>query len=220
LYDLLISVKTTLQFFLKSHATILHEASSTYQMMFLKHRYSTEELITKCRTGHSKAQELLYKQFACKMLAVCMRYATDKMEAEDMLQNGFVRVFNKINDYRGEGSFEGWMRRIIVHSSIEYYRKHHKMVQVDIEESGYEQPVNAAAASSLETKHLLKLIQELPTGYRMVFNLYAIEGYSHKEIADMAGITEGASKSQLSRARAILKQRIEQLEGKHYEYAG
>jgi RNA polymerase sigma factor (sigma-70 family) len=190
-------------------------------MMFLKHKYSTEDLIEKCKAADRKACELLYKQFASKMLAVCLRYATDKMEAEDMLQNGFIRVFNKINDYRGDGSFEGWMRRIMVHSSIEYYRKHHKMVKVDIEESGYEQSVNAAAASSLEAKDLLKMIQELPAGYRMVFNLYAVEGYSHREIAEIVGITEGASKSQLSRARGLLKQRIETLEGKkNYEYAG
>ncbi|MVN90162.1 sigma-70 family RNA polymerase sigma factor [Mucilaginibacter sp. HME9299] len=189
-------------------------------MLFLKHKYSTEDLIAKCKTADRKCQELLYKQFASKMLAVCMRYAVDKMEAEDMLQNGFVRVFQKINDYRGDGSFEGWMRRIMVHSSIEYYRKHHKMTLVDIDESGYEQPVNAAAASSLETKDLMALIQQLPAGYRMVFNLYAIEGYSHREIADIADITEGASKSQLSRARTLLKQKIEQLEGKLYEYAG
>jgi len=189
-------------------------------MMFLKHKLSTEDLVLKCKAADRKAQELLYKQFASKMLAVCLRYATDKMEAEDMLQNGFVRVFGKINDYRGDGSFEGWMRRIMVHSSIEYYRKHHKMIHVDIEESGYEQSVNAAAASSLEAKDLLAIIQQLPAGYRMVFNLYAVEGYSHREIAEIAGITEGASKSQLSRARNLLKQKIEQLEGKSYEYAG
>jgi RNA polymerase sigma factor (sigma-70 family) len=190
-------------------------------MMFLKHKYSTEDLIEKCKATDRKSQELLYKQFASKMLAVCLRYATDKMEAEDMLQNGFIKVFQKINDYRGDGSFEGWMRRIMVHSSIEYYRKHHKMMHmVDIEESGYEQTVNAAAASSLEAKDLLNLIQQLPAGYRMVFNLYAVEGYSHHEIAEIAGITEGASKSQLSRARNLLKQKIVQLEGKQYEYAG
>ncbi|WP_345948466.1 sigma-70 family RNA polymerase sigma factor [Mucilaginibacter sp. PAMB04274] len=188
-------------------------------MMFLKHKYSTEDLIAKCKAADRKAQELLYKQFAAKMLAVCLRYAVDKMEAEDMMQNGFVRVFQKINDYRGEGSFEGWMRRIMVHAAIEYYRKHHKMTLVDMEESGYESPVNAVAASSLETKDLLLLINQLPAGYRMVFNLYAIEGYSHREIAEMAGITEGASKSQLSRARTLLKQKIEQTEGTRYEYA-
>jgi RNA polymerase sigma factor (sigma-70 family) len=189
-------------------------------MLFLKHKYSTEDLIEKCKAANGKAQELLYKQFASKMLAVCLRYAVDKMEAEDMLQNGFVKVFQKINDFRNEGSFEGWMRRIMVHSAIEYHRKHHKMQLVDIEDSGYEQSVNPAAASNLDAKDLMKLIQQLPTGYRMVFNMYAIEGYSHREIAEIAGITEGASKSQLSRARGILKQKIEQLEGNNYEYAG
>lgn len=196
------------------------QVSSYLQMMFLKHKYTTEDLIVKCKNADRKAQELLYKQLAPKMMAVCLRYAVDKMEAEDMLQNGFVRVFQKINDYRGEGSFEGWVRRIMVHSAIEYFRKHHKMQIVDVQESGYEQSVNPAAAANLQAKDLMLLIQALPDGYRMVFNLYAIEGYSHKEIAEMAGITEGASKSQLSRARTLLKQKIEQLEGKQYEYAG
>jgi len=142
------------------------------------------------------------------------------MEAEDMLQNGFIKVFKKLEDYRGEGSFEGWVRRIMVHSSIEYYRKLHKMLHVvDIEESGYEQSVNPVAAENLDAKDLMLLIQQLPAGYRMVFNLYALEGYSHKEIAEIAGITEGASKSQLSRARGILKEKIEKMEGMQYEYA-
>ena len=190
-------------------------------MMFLKPKHiTTEELISRCKTGDGKAQELLYKQFAGKMLAVCMRYATDRMEAEDMLQNGFIKMFHKLADYRGEGSFEGWVRRIMVHSSIEYYRKHHKMMQVvDIEESGYEQSVNPMAAENLDAKDLMALIQQLSPGYRMVFNLYALEGYSHREIAEIAGITEGASKSQLSRARSILKEQIEKMEGNRYEYA-
>jgi len=188
-------------------------------MLFLRHKYSTEDLIEKCKAADRKAQELLYKQFASKMLGVCQRYAVDKMEAEDMLQNGFVKVFRSIKDYRGDGSFEGWVRRIMVHSAIEYHRKHHKMQLVDIEESGYEQPVNAAAADNLDAKDLMLIIQQLPAGYRMVFNLYALEGYSHREIAEMTGITEGASKSQLSRARAMLKQKIELMEGKTYEYA-
>lgn len=149
-----------------------------------------------------------------------MRYATDKMEAEDMLQNGFIKAFQKINDYRGDGSFEGWVRRIMVHSAIEYFRKHHKMMQVvDMEESGHEIPVNPAATANLDAKDLMALIQQLSPGYKMVFNLYAIEGYSHKEIAEIAGITEGASKSQLSRARGILKDQIEKMEGNRYEYA-
>ncbi len=188
--------------------------------MFLEHRYTIEELIKRCRAGERKAQELLYKQLASKMMGVCMRYATDRMEAEDMLQNGFIRVFQKLNDYRGDGSFEGWVRRIMVHSSIEYYRKHHKMMQV-VEINEEDEPsVNPLAVAKLDAKDLMALIQQLAPGYRIVFNLYAIEGYSHKEIGEIAGITEGASKSQLSRARAILKQQIVKLEGKRYEHAG
>src|SRR4051812_19979799 len=189
-------------------------------MMFLEPKFTIQQLIDRCKTGERKAQELLYKQFAAKMLVVCMRYATDRMEAEDMLQNGFIRVFQKAADFRGEGSFEGWVRRIMVHSSIEYYRKHHKMMQVvDMEESGYEIPVNPIASANLDAKDLMALIQQLSPGYRMVFNLYALEGYSHKEIAEIAGITEGASKSQLSRARTILKEQVEKMEGNRYEYA-
>jgi RNA polymerase sigma factor (sigma-70 family) len=190
-------------------------------MMFLEHNLTIEELIKGCMAGQRKAQESLYKLFAAKMLGVCMRYATDKMEAEDMLQNGFIKVYNKLADFRGEGSFEGWVRRIMVHASIEYYRKHHKMMQVvDIDTTGAEQSVDPLAASNLGVKELLGLIQQLPPGYRMVFNLYAIEGYSHKEIGEMMTITEGASKSQLSRARVILKEQIIKLEGKRYENAG
>src|SRR6478735_3884497 len=186
-------------------------------MMFLEPKSNIEHLVKCCKDGQRKSQEMLYKQFAAKMLGVCMRYATDKMEAEDMLQNGFIKVFQKIADYRGDGSFEGWVRRIMVHSSIEYYRRHHKMMRVvDIDEAGHEPSVNAAASSSLEAKDLLVLIKALSPGYRMVFNLYAIDGYSHKEIAEIVGISEGASKSQLSRARAILKQEIIKMEGFGY----
>lgn len=189
-------------------------------MLFLKHNYTTEELIAGCREGSRKAQELLYKQFAAKMLAVCMRYAIDKPEAEDMLQNGFIIVFGKINDYRGEGSFEGWVRRIMVHGSIAYYRKHHKMLVVEMDDTTPGQSVNPAAAANLNAKDLMQLVQSLAPGYRMVFNLYAIDGYSHKEIGELMGITEGASKSQLSRARRILKEQLIKLEGRNYEYAG
>ena len=190
-------------------------------MMLLKPTYTIDALITRCKAGERKAQELLYKQFAAKMLGVCIRYATDKMEAEDMLQNGFIKVFKKLEDYRGDGSFEGWVRRIMVHSSIEYYRKHHKMVQmVDVTEMSNEPSVNPSAMVNMNVKDLMGIIQQLSPGYKMVFNLYAIEGYSHKEIADMVGITEGASKSQLSRARTILKDMVLKMEDKKYGYAG
>jgi RNA polymerase sigma factor (sigma-70 family) len=189
-------------------------------MMLLKPTYTINELLTRCKAGERKAQEMLYKQFASKMLGVCMRYATDKMEAEDMLQNGFIKMFKKLEDYRGDGSFEGWVRRIMVHSSIEYYRKHHKMVVMDVTEIGNEPSVNPTAMANMGVKDLMGIIQQLSPGYKMVFNLYAIEGYSHKEIADMVGITEGASKSQLSRARTILKDMVLKMENKEYGYAG
>lgn len=189
--------------------------------MFLEHTYTIDELIKGCRAGERKAQELLYNRFASKMLGVCFRYATDRMEAEDMLQNGFIRVYQKIADYRGEGSFEGWVRRIMVHSAIEHYRKHHKMMQLasfDDEIPGH--VVNPNVTANLAAKDLMMLIQQLPPGYRIVFNLFAIEGYSHKEIAGLTGITEGASKSQLSRARSILKNQVMKMESKKYGYAG
>lgn len=189
-------------------------------MFFQPKHITIQELIRQCKANEPKAQELLYKQFAGKMLGVCMRYAIDRMEAEDMLQNGFIRVFQKIGGYREEGSFEGWVRRIIVHSAIECYRKHYKLLHVvATEESATEISVNAAAAANLNAQDLMALIQQLSPGYRMVFNLYAIEGYSHREISQMLGITEGASKSQLSRARGILKEQLEKMEGKHYAYA-
>ena len=189
--------------------------------MFLEHKYAIEDLVKRCKAGERKAQELLYKQFASKMLGVCSRYASDRMEAEDMLQNGFIKAFQKIADYRGEGSFEGWIRRIMVHCSIEYYRKHHKMMQlVDLEDASEETSANPLATALLDAKELMVLIHRLSPGYRIVFNLYAIEGYSHKEIAAITGITEGASKSQLSRARAILRGQIIKLEGKQYGNAG
>src|ERR1700710_964990 len=123
-------------------------------MMFLEQKYALNELINRCKKGERKAQELLYRQFCAKMLGVCFRYAADKMEAEDMLQNGFIKVFQKIEDYRGDGSFEGWVRRIMVHSSIEYYRKHHKMMQgVDMDEVA-EPSVDPVAASNLDAKDL------------------------------------------------------------------
>ena len=190
-------------------------------MFLLKPTYTIEELLSRCRAGERQAQELLYKQLASKMLGVCMRYANSRMEAEDMLQNGFIKVFKSINDYRGDGAFEGWVRRIMVHASIEYYRKHHRIVQaMDLADAGIEPTVDAAAITNMDVKDLMNIIQQLSPGYRMVFNLYAIEGYSHKEVASMMGITEGASKSQLSRARTILKELVTKMEGKTYGNAG
>jgi len=179
------------------------------------------DLLEGCKAGDRRMQELLYKHTANKMLAVCMRYARDKMEAEDSLQLGYIKVFQKINDYRGDGSFEGWIRRVMVNTAIESYRKNLRTLNLVPIEDGYEQPATGFDFSSLGMQDLLRIIQKLADGYRIVFNMYAIEGYSHKEIAASLGISEGASKSQLSRARAILKQEIIKMEGVNYAaYAG
>jgi RNA polymerase sigma factor (sigma-70 family) len=179
--------------------------------MNLGRKLSVDNLLDGCQRGERRAQELLYKLLASKMLGVCMRYTKDRFEAEDILQVGFVKVFQKVAEFRGDGSFEGWIRRIMVNTAIEVYRKNQKMVaSVDIDEV-YEAPQTTFDMSGLEVRDLLNLIQQLSPGYKVVFNLYAIEGYSHKEIAQQLGITEGASKSQLSRARALLKDKLSKM---------
>ena len=184
--------------------------------MNLDHTITIDSLLEGCKGGERKAQEILYKTLASKMMGVCMRYAKDTYEAEDILQVGFVKVFQKVSEFRGDGSFEGWIRRIMVNTAIETYRKNLRSLNVvDIDEV-YDQPQSTFDMSGLELKDLMKLVQQLSNGYRMVFNMYVIEGYSHKEIGQQLGITEGASKSQLSRARAILKDKIIKMEGLNY----
>lgn len=185
--------------------------------MTLRHKFDADSLLEGCKKNDRKAQELLYRSLASKMLGVCVRYAKDPFEAEDILQSGFVKVFQKISEFRSEGSFEGWIRRIMVNTAIEVYRKNHRRLNVvDIDEV-YDEPQSMFDMTGLETKDLLKLIRQLPVGYRMVFNMYVIEGYSHKEIGKQLAISEGASKSQLSRARALLREKILKMEG--YDYA-
>jgi len=179
-------------------------------------QYNIDELLEGCKAGNRKMQEALYKHTASKMMAVCMRYAKDRMEAEDVLQVGYVKVFQKVKEYRGDGSFEGWIRRIMVNTAIESYRKNLRTLSVVPIEDAYEQPATGFDFSRLGMQDLMKVIQKLADGYRMVFNMYVIEGYSHKEIAETLGISEGASKSQLSRARAILKEEIIKMEGINY----
>lgn len=184
--------------------------------MAIGHKLTIDNLLEGCRRGDRKSQELLYRSLGAKMLGVCLRYAKDHYEAEDMLQMGFVKVFQKVSEFRGEGSFEGWIRRIMVNTAIETYRKNQRTLSVvDIDEV-YDEPQSMFDMSGLETKDLLNLIKNLPGGYRMVFNMYVIEGYSHKEIGERLGITEGASKSQLSRARAILKEKVLKMEDQNY----
>lgn len=139
-------------------------------------------------------------------MGVCLRYAGRSEEAQDMMQNGFIRVFDKLDTFRGSGSLEGWVRKIMVNESLTYLRKNKAMqMNIDIEDAKYMVPGNSHVGESMNEKDLLKMIQQLPAGFRTVFNMYAIEGYSHKEIAEQLGITEGTSKSQYSRAKTHLQ---------------
>lgn len=184
-----------------------------------------EEIIRGCQSGKRSDQQLLYEHFSSGMFAVCMRYTRDTSEAEDILHEGFIKVFENIDRFRGEGSFEGWMRRIMVNLALERYRRQHKLYPVEdiSEESGIEWE---GADMQIRTEDLLKMISLLSPRYRMVFNLYAIEGYSHKEIAEMMGISEGTSKSNLARARGILQRKVNAsysaltIKGKDYEQRG
>ena len=164
-----------------------------------------------CLQNDRKQQELLYKTLAPRMLAVCMRYAHDKDEAQDILQEGFIKMFKNAHNYRGEGNLEGWIRRIMVHCAISRYRKLKPMVLVGEMPEDNEAFSNGYNAHGLEVKDLLKMIQKLPQTYRSVFNMYAVEGYSHQEIGNTLGITELLSRTTLHRARAILKNMVNQL---------
>jgi RNA polymerase sigma factor (sigma-70 family) len=169
-----------------------------------------EKIIKDCKAGNNKAQATLYRLYAPKLFGVCMRYSRDQTEAEDILHEGFVRIFEKIGQYKNTGSFEGWMYRIVVNIALEHYRKK-KRLQIVEDVTFYDnQDKSNINLESLNEQHLLKLIQELSPQYKIVFNLYAIDGYSHKEIADMLGISEGSSKSNLARARKTLQKKLYQ----------
>jgi RNA polymerase sigma factor (sigma-70 family) len=168
------------------------------------------DLIRGCLEKDRKMQEVLYHRFSSKMYAVCLRYCKDADDAQDLLQDGFVKIFKNLDKYRGDGSFEGWIRRIFVNTSIEHFRKSIKYTTVgDSAEIVIEDP-NWNALDNLGEKDIIKIIQDLSPGYRQVFNMYVIEGYSHKDIGDILGISEGTSKSQLARAKAILKKTVEE----------
>ena len=169
-----------------------------------------DELVKSCLAKDQAAQKLLFERFSRKMMGVCIRYADRSEEAEDMLQNGFIRVFEKLETFKGLGSLEGWIRKIVVNESLSYLRKNKaSKMNIDIDDAKYMVPGNSHVGEQINEKDLLKMIQQLPTGFRTVFNMYAIEGYSHKEIAEQLGITEGTSKSQYSRAKTHLQQMIQ-----------
>ncbi len=169
-------------------------------------------LVRKCMEGDPRAQRALFERFASKMLGVCIRYTKDVEQAEDVLQDAFVKVFTKLEHYNGVGSLEGWIRRIMVNTALDQIRKNVKFQDnVAIDQVDYKLEKEGHILEGLMEEDLLKLISEMPVGYKTVFNMFAIEGYSHKEIADEMGISENTSKSQYSRARAFLKAKLEEL---------
>ncbi|MEL6864698.1 MAG: sigma-70 family RNA polymerase sigma factor [Bacteroidota bacterium] len=169
---------------------------------------SDQRLIQQCIAGSHQYQALLYKVFSPQMFGICLRYASDYHSAEDILQEGFIKVFNNLDRYRGDGSFEGWLKRIFINTAIEYYRKSIRSYNFADLALAHQESLDGKAISNMATQELLRLIQQLPVGYRTVFNLYVIEGYAHKEISKMLDISEGTSKSQLARARATLQRLI------------
>jgi len=180
--------------------------------------YSEEELVKRCIKQEVRAQEEFYRRFAPKMYGVCLRFAKNKMEADDILQEGFIKVFINLKSFRNEGSLEGWIRRTIVNTAINLYKKNLKYLQdIELEKADVVQQTNLGAIDKLATDELLKIIGELPAGYRMVFNLNIIEGYTHKEIGELLGVSENTSKSQLSRARQTLQRKLGELQDKKHE---
>ena len=157
--------------------------------------------------------------FSTRMFGVCLRYTGSREDAQDVLHEGFLKIYEKIEQFEFRGSFEGWIRRIMVNTALEKFRNQNKLVKSQDSIEEFERSENTDLTDSITVKELLEMIKELSPQYRVVFNLYAIEGYSHKEISEMLGITEGTSKSNLSRARSILQEKVNEYY-KHVERVG
>jgi RNA polymerase sigma-70 factor (ECF subfamily) len=171
--------------------------------------YSDLELVQGCKKNKRKYQELLYRKYAKKMYGICLSYAKDRTMAQDMLQDGFVKVFGKIKTFRSEGSLEGWIRRIITNTALDYLRQKTRQFEfIDENQEVEEKKIDVNILEKINSDEILEKVAQLPNGARTVFNLYAVEGFSHKEIAKKLDITEGTSKSQYKRARAMLKDLI------------
>ncbi|MGQ0828833.1 MAG: RNA polymerase sigma factor [Bacteroidota bacterium] len=168
-----------------------------------------EQIVKGCIEKNAIAQKHLYDKFSRKMMGICLRYCESTEEAEDVVQNGFIRVFGNIEAYKGTGSLEGWVRKIMVNTALTNIRKNKKLKQnIELDSVEFMLPSEGHVYEDFAAKDLLKIIQTLPAGFRTVFNLYAIEGYSHKEISEMLDISEGTSKSQYFRAKAYLQKVI------------
>jgi RNA polymerase sigma-70 factor (ECF subfamily) len=184
-----------------------------------------EQIIEGCLAGKRKSFSLLYKKYASTMLGICMRYCKNRIDAEDVMQDGFLKVFSQVHKFRREGSFEGWIKRIMINAAIDNYQNNlrlafiqdsaHLHEQSELADQ-YQEEDDLPPAMNIPKEKLMAMIQELPDGYRMVFNLYAIEGYGHKDIAAMLGITESTSKTQLLKARKVLRKKIESIIENHH----
>jgi RNA polymerase sigma factor (sigma-70 family) len=168
------------------------------------------ELIEGCSKGSRNHQRALYERYSALMMGVCMRYAANEEEAEDILQDGFVTVFGKINTFAGRGELGAWMRKVFLNTALMAYRKNKaRLLQTDVDTLSYSLDSGEDLFAKVAAQDLMYMIQQLPTGARVIFNLYAVEGHEHHEIAEQLGISVGTSKSQYSRARQLLREMIE-----------
>ena len=173
-----------------------------------------DQLINDCKNNDAKAQEQIYKLFAPKFFGVCLKYSANYAEAEDNMQDGFIIIFKKIEQFNFKGSFEGWAKRIMINNALQKYRSQVRFLEV-VNDNIFEEDIPEIDDENVSLDYLMQIIQELPDRYRMVFNLYVLDGYSHKEIAEMLEITTGTTKSNLARARMILKEKIDHHTGKN-----
>jgi RNA polymerase sigma factor (sigma-70 family) len=172
------------------------------------HQENEKDIVEGCLKGDPRWQKILFEKYYGKMLAVCQRYSKNRDEARDILQEGFIKVFQKLDQFSFGSSFEGWIRRIMVNTSIDFYRKSAtEPLMSDIDIAGYV-PGHHDIISDMSYDELLGIIQHLPAGYKIVFNMYVIEGFSHKEIAEVLNFSEGTSKSQLAKARVYMQKLI------------
>lgn len=204
--------------YLYHHATnVERESSRSMKPDPEESRTEVREMIEGCLQNDRHAQKLVYEKYSGKLFGVCLAYSYDRYEAEDTLHDGFIKIFSNIRQYKGDGSFEGWMRKIMVNTALEKYRRNHKMMNIadqirSITEDSVDHILDEISASEIREE-----VMKLTPQYRMVFLLFAVEGYSHKEIGNMLNISEGTSKSNLSRARTVLQERLKHLYDKNQE---
>jgi RNA polymerase sigma factor (sigma-70 family) len=173
-----------------------------------------QELLNKCLKDDKTALTELYQRFSSKMYVICLRYAKNRFDAQDLLHDGFIKVIESLKEYRNEGSLEGWLKRIMVNCAINFYNRKNAIGFESIDQTFEDIAFEEDAISELSAKQLLEIIEEIPEGYRIIFNLYVIDGYKHNEIANYLNISENTSKSQLMKARIMIMKRLKQ---KYYD---